>query len=78
MNFLSELGIYFAAEQLKDIPLPTWFGASAGSAGHIKVLFSKTVISASVKASQLYGQMSPVNINRVEGLLMMEDVESIF
>ena len=36
MDFLSKLGIHFDAEQLKDIPLPTWFGASARSTGGMR------------------------------------------
>jgi hypothetical protein len=76
MTSLSELGIHFDAEQLKDIPLPTWFGPSVGSAGYIEALLSKTVISASAKASQSHEQMEPAN--EAEGSPTMEDVESTF
>ena len=78
MNPLSELGIHFDAEQLKDIPLPTWFGPSPGSTGHIEDLLSKTVISASAKASQSQEQMNLTNINKAEVSSTMEDVESTF
>ena len=38
MDFLPKLGMHFDAEQLEDIPLPSWFGASPASTGHIEAL----------------------------------------
>ncbi|ERF71282.1 hypothetical protein EPUS_05334 [Endocarpon pusillum Z07020] len=78
MDFLSKLGIHFDAEQLKDIPLPTWFGASAGITGHIEALLSEMVISASPKASQSHEQINPANADKAEGSSTIEDVESSF
>jgi hypothetical protein len=78
MDFLAKLGIHFNAEQLKDIPLPTWFGASAGSTGHIEALLSEVVISASAKASQPHEQINTANVDTAEGSSTTEDVESTF
>ena len=78
MDFLPKLGIHFDAEQLKDIPLSTWFGVSAGSTGHIETLLSEMVISASAKASQSHEQINPTNADKAEDSLTIEDVESTF